>query len=72
PELYARIEAGRRLRQDVALDTDAGRWLVRADASAGDLRAIAIVLGELTRRGWTGWRELDARFDGRVIVRRGG
>ena len=71
PELYARVDAGRRLRPaDVVLETGPRRWIVRADATAEDLRAVAIVLGELDRRGRSGWRELDARLSGRVIVRR--
>jgi hypothetical protein len=71
PELYARVDAGRRARGDVVLESGATRWRLRGDATGEDFRALALVLGELARRGWTGWRELDARFTGRVIVRTG-
>lgn len=71
PELYARVDAGRRARGDVVLESGATRWRLRRDATAEDFRALALVLGELARRGWTGWRELDARFTGRVIVHTG-
>lgn len=71
PELYARVDAGRRARGDVVLESGATRWRLREDATPDEFRALALVLGELARRGWTGWRELDARFSGRVIVRTG-
>jgi cell division protein FtsQ len=71
PELYARVDAGRRARGDVVLESGATRWRLRGDATPEEFRALALVLGELARRGWTGWRELDTRFSGRVIVRTG-
>ncbi len=71
PGLYARVDAGRRVRGAVVLDAGAARWWFRADATSEDFRALALVLAELTRRGWTGWRELDLRTSGRVIVRGG-
>jgi cell division protein FtsQ len=71
PELYARVDAGRRARGDVVLESGATRWRLRGDASPEEFRALALVLGELARRGWSGWRELDTRFSGRVIVRTG-
>ena len=70
PELYARVDAGRRARSDVVLESGATRWRLRRDATPEECRALALVLGELARRGWTA-RELDARFSGRVIVRTG-
>ena len=71
PELYARVDAGRRARGDVVLESGATRWRLRQDATDDEFRALALVLGALARRGWTGWRELDTRFSGRVIVRTG-
>ena len=71
PELYARVDAGRRARGDVVLESGATRWRLRGDATPEEFRALALVLGELARRGWSGWRELDTRFSGRVIVRSG-
>jgi len=70
PELYARVDAGRRARGDVVLESGATRWRLRGDASPEEFRALALVLAELARRGWAP-RELDARFSGRVIVRTG-
>jgi hypothetical protein len=69
PELYARVDAGRRVRGDVVLESGATTWRFRADATPEEFRALALVLAELSRRGWTGWRELDTRVSGRVIVR---
>lgn len=71
PGLYARVDAGRKARGDVVLESGGTRWWFRADAAEADFRALALVLSELTRRGWTGWRELDLRTSGRVIVRGG-
>jgi len=71
PELYARVDAGRRARGDVVLESGATRWRLRGDATEEEFRALALVLAELARRGWSGWRELDTRFSGRVIVRSG-
>jgi cell division protein FtsQ len=71
PELYARVDAGRRVRGDVVLESGATTWRLRADATPEEFRALALVMAELSRRGWTGWRELDTRVSGRVIVRSG-
>jgi cell division septal protein FtsQ len=71
PELFARIQRGVRVRQDVALDTEAGRILFRAGASSAEIRDLALVAGVLARQGRS-WKELDARFLPRVIVRRSG
>jgi hypothetical protein len=70
PDLFARVEQGARVRDDVVLDLGAGRVWFRAGASAPEFRDLAIVLDHLTRRG-TAWRELDARVSARVFVRGG-
>jgi hypothetical protein len=71
PELFARVERGSRVRQDVALDVVLGRILVRAGVSSTELRDLSLVAGDLARKGRT-WRELDARFASRIIVRGAG
>ena len=71
PELFAQVERGTRLRQDVALDVGEGRILFRAGASSDEIRDLSLVAGVLARQGRS-WRELDARFLPRVIVRRSG
>lgn len=71
PELFARIERGSRIRQDIALDVASGRILFRAGVSSAEIRDLSLVANDLARRGRT-WRELDARFAARVIVRGAG
>jgi cell division septal protein FtsQ len=71
PELFARVQRGTRLRQDIALDLGAGRILFRAGASDAAIRDLSLVADVLTRQG-RAWRELDARFLPRVIVRGSG
>lgn len=71
PKLFARIERASRVYQDVALDVVVGRILFRAGVSSAEIRDLALVASELARKGHT-WRELDARFASRVIVRGGG
>ena len=71
PEFFARVERGSRIRQDVALDVTVGRILVRAGVSSAEIRDLSLVARDLARKGLT-WRELDARFASRVIVRGAG
>ncbi len=71
PDLFARVQRGTRLRQDVALDLGEGRILFRAGASSEEIRDLSAVADLLGRQG-QGWRELDARYLPRVIVRNGG
>jgi len=71
PDLYARVERAARLRRDVVLELDTGRLWFRAGASSEDIRNLLLVADYLSRRG-TSWRELDARFASRVIVRGAG
>ena len=70
PALYARVDVGRQIRGDVVLESGGTIWRLRSDATPEEFRALALVLSELSRRGWTA-RELDTRFSGRVIVRTG-
>jgi len=70
PELFGRVQRGARFRQDVALDVEAGRILFRAGASSDEIRDLSLVAEVLARQG-TSWKELDARFPPRVIVRKG-
>ena len=71
PELFAQVERGSRLRQDVALEVSAGRILFRAGVSSAEIRDLSVVAQYLARSG-TRWRELDARFASRVVVRGAG
>lgn len=71
PELFARVERAARLRRDVVLDLAAGRLWFRAGASSEDIRNLLLVADYLNRKGRS-WRELDARFASRVIVRGAG
>ncbi len=71
PELFARVQRGARFRQDVALDLDAGRILFRSGASSDEIRDLSLVADVLARQGQS-WKELDARFPPRVIVRKSG
>ena len=71
PDLFARVQRAQRLRQDVALELEAGRLLFRAGASSDEIRDLATVAEVLARQGRS-WRELDGRYPPRVIVRRSG
>jgi hypothetical protein len=62
------IVSASRDRQVVVLDAGDRRFLVRADANAAQLRALAAVMEDLARKGRK-YRELDARFTDRVFVR---
>jgi cell division protein FtsQ len=68
PSLFARLTTGVRVRDDVVLETDDRRLWLTAGATAEDVRALVAVADDLTRRG-RGWRELDARFAGQIVVR---
>lgn len=67
---YATIETAQRDRGDVVFGSGAQRVRLRADADGESLRAVAAVREYLTGRG-IGWREIDARYRGRVFVRKG-
>lgn len=69
PELYSRIQrAGRSERGGVAVDLDVGRVLFQSGAGPDEVEALSLVADLLTREGRT-WRELDARFLPRIVVR---
>jgi cell division septal protein FtsQ len=67
-DLFAGIDRGSRLRQDVVLEMGGGRVIFRADATGDEIRDLALIRDWLAREG-TSWRELDARFSSRVVVR---
>lgn len=68
PELFGRIQRGSRYRGDVLLDLEEGQLLLRGNAEAGEIEAVAVVAGVLARDG-RAWRELDGRYPPRVVVR---
>jgi cell division septal protein FtsQ len=68
PGLFRAINRGSRIRQDVALELAGGRVLFRADASSDEVRDLALIVDLLAREG-RAWRELDARFTSRIVVR---
>jgi cell division septal protein FtsQ len=68
PSLFARVTTGLRVRDDVVLETEGRRLWFTAGATADDVRAVVAVADDLTRRG-RGWRELDGRFAGQIVVR---
>lgn len=70
PDLFAGIDRGSRVRQDVLLEIGGGRVLFRADTSEEEIRDLVLIRDLLTRERKS-WRELDARFTSRVIVRGG-
>lgn len=70
PELFAGIDRGSRVRQDVVLDVGGGRVFFRADATEEEIRDL-VLIRDLLIRERKSWRELDARFSSRVIVRGG-
>jgi cell division septal protein FtsQ len=71
PDLFAGIDRGSRVRQDVVLEVGGGRVFFRADATEEEIRDLVLIRDLLTRERKS-WRELDARFTSRVIVRGGG
>jgi cell division septal protein FtsQ len=68
PDLFRRIERASRLRQDVLVEVAGGRMLFRADATPEAVHDLSLVEELLSRRHQP-WRELDARFASRVVVR---
>jgi cell division septal protein FtsQ len=71
PELFARVGAGWRVGPDVVLEVGGRRIWFGAQVSAEDIRAVTAVEQALARSG-RGYRELDGRFAGQVVVRRAG
>ena len=70
PDLFAGIDRGSRVRQDVVLEVGGGRVYFRAEATEEEIRDLVLIRDLLTRERKS-WRELDARFSSRVIVRGG-
>jgi cell division septal protein FtsQ len=68
PGLFARIEAARRVQDDVVLDLDGRRLWFGPAVTAEDIRAVTGVAQDLARLGRK-YGELDGRFAGQVIVR---
>jgi hypothetical protein len=68
PQLFGKIGAAWRVRDDVVLDLDGRRLWFRAAVTAEDIRAVMVVAQDLARQG-RNYRELDGRFAGQVIVR---
>lgn len=68
-ELFDRISSASRSREDVILDLGEWRLWLRPDAEMEVMRTVMDVVRDLARRGWT-YRELDARFEGQIIVRK--
>ena len=69
PDLFAQVQRAQRVRQDVALELESGRLLLRVGASSDEIRDLSTVAELLARQGRS-WRELDGRYPPRVIVRR--
>ena len=69
PELFGRVDAARRVQDDVLLEVNGGRrvWFGPA-VTAEDIRAVSAVAEDLARQGRK-YTELDGRFAGQVIVR---
>lgn len=71
PDLYREIDGARRGRgESVILELGDKRLLLRAAAVEEDIRDVETVRLHLVRNA-VDYRELDARFEGWVVVRRG-
>jgi cell division septal protein FtsQ len=69
PELFHGVTAARRVRRDVVLELGPRRILLRGEAGAEVIQAVALVARHLATGGRS-YAELDARFAGQVVVRR--
>jgi cell division septal protein FtsQ len=70
PALFARIASARGGPNAVVLDLGGQRLLFRPDASSEVIRTVMAVAQDCAQKGRR-WQELDGRFAGMVIVRRG-
>jgi cell division septal protein FtsQ len=70
PALFARIASARGGPNAVELDLGGQRLLFRPDASSEVIRTVMAVAQDCAQKGRQ-WQELDGRFAGMVIVRRG-
>ncbi|MBL8984878.1 MAG: FtsQ-type POTRA domain-containing protein [Gemmatimonadetes bacterium] len=68
PEFAQTVLSAERDRNVIVLETSKHRLLFRVGATTKHIQGAAAVLTELTRRQLT-VSEVDARFDGRIIVR---
>lgn len=66
--LFGRIAAAQRSGDDVLLETDGRRILVRGEVSAADLLNLRAVMSDLAQKN-IDYEELDARYANRVFVR---
>ena len=66
--LFGRIETARRKNNDVVLELGGRQIWLPPGVTAEDIRAVTAVAEDLARQG-RGYRELDGRFAGQVIVR---
>jgi hypothetical protein len=70
PGLFARIDAAWRVGPDVVFEVE-GRWFwFGSRLTVEDIRAVTAVEQALARKGRV-YRELDGRFAGQVVVRKG-
>jgi len=70
PTLFQAITGAKSLaRGDVRLELGPHRVLLRRDAGPEDIRAVTLVAQDLAARG-RAYGELDARYAGKVVVRR--
>jgi cell division septal protein FtsQ len=70
-DLFGRVEAARRVGDDVVLDFEGRRIWFGPAVTAEEIRAVMAVAQDLARQGRT-YGELDGRFAGQVIVRQAG
>lgn len=70
PAFFGRIGSAGRVGDDVLVTVDQQRYWFRPDAGAEVIRAVMAVEQDLEKNG-RHWTELDGRFAGQVVVRRG-
>ncbi len=68
PEFFGTITLASRERNVIVVETARYRVLFRVGASIKDIQAAGVVMAEVVRRRMA-VTELDARFEGRVVVR---
>jgi len=68
---FARVVSASRAVDDVVLAAGKQRYWFRPWAGAEAIQAVLAVEQDLENKG-RGWAELDARYSGQVVVRRGG
>lgn len=68
PELFSRVVTASSAGGDVVVDLGGRRVWLRPDVTAEVIRAVMAAEAVLERQG-RGWKELDGRFAGQVVVR---